>query len=44
MEKPVWAESGTFDMPRTMSTEELPDDTRRIKGRCCINRYEGAGP
>ena len=35
----VAAESGTCDTPRNMPTEELPDDIRRIKEKCQINRY-----
>ena len=35
----VASESGTCDTPRNMPTEELPDDIRRIKTKCRINRY-----
>lgn len=35
----VTAGSGTCDTPRNMSAEELPDDIRRIKAKCRINRY-----
>jgi DNA-binding transcriptional MerR regulator len=35
----VAAESGTCDAPRNMPMEELPDDIRRIKEKCQINRY-----
>jgi DNA-binding transcriptional MerR regulator len=35
----VAAESGTCDTPRNMPMEELPDDIRRIKEKCQINRY-----
>lgn len=35
----VASESGTCDTPRNMPTEELPDDIRRIKAKCRINRY-----
>ena len=35
----VAAESGTCDTPRGMPAEELPEDIRRIKRRCRINRY-----
>jgi DNA-binding transcriptional MerR regulator len=35
----VAIESGTCDTPRNMPVEELPDDIRRIKSKCRINRY-----
>lgn len=35
----VAAESGTCDTPRNMPPDELPDDIRRIKSKCRINRY-----
>lgn len=35
----VAAESGTCDTPRNMPLDELPDDIRRIKAKCRINRY-----
>jgi DNA-binding transcriptional MerR regulator len=35
----VAAESGTCDTPRNMPVEDLPDDIRRIKAKCRINRY-----
>jgi len=35
----VAAESGTCDTPRNMPFEELPDDIKRIKAKCRINRY-----
>ena len=35
----VASESGTCDTPRNMPAEELPDDIRRIKSKCRINRY-----
>ena len=35
----VAAESGTCDTPRTMPFEELPEDIKRIKAKCRINRY-----
>ena len=35
----VAAESGTCDTPRNMPFEELPDDIKRIKVKCRINRY-----
>ena len=34
----VARESGTCDTPRNMPTDELPDDIRRIKAKCRINR------
>lgn len=35
----VAPESGTCDTPRNMPVEDLPDDIRRIKAKCRINRY-----
>lgn len=35
----VAAESGTCDIPRNMPLDELPDNIRRIKAKCRINRY-----
>ena len=35
----VAAESGTCDTPRTMPVDELPDNIKRIKAKCRINRY-----
>lgn len=35
----VAAESGTCDTPRNMPLDELPDNIRRIKAKCRINRY-----
>jgi DNA-binding transcriptional MerR regulator len=35
----VARESGTCETPRNMPEEELPEDIRRIKTRCRINRY-----
>ena len=35
----VASESGTCDTPRNMPYEELPDDIKRIKAKCRINRY-----
>ena len=35
----VATESGTCDTPRNMSVDDLPDDIRRIKTKCRINRY-----
>ncbi|MBQ9058418.1 MAG: MerR family transcriptional regulator [Atopobiaceae bacterium] len=35
----VAAESGSCDVPRNMPHEELPEDIRRIKAKCRINRY-----
>ena len=35
----VAAESGTCETPKNMPLDELPDDIRRIKAKCRINRY-----
>ena len=35
----VAQESGTCDTPRNMPYEDLPDDIKRIKAKCRINRY-----
>ena len=35
----VARESGTCDTPRNMPYEELPEDIKRIKAKCKINRY-----
>ena len=35
----VASESGTCDTPRNMPFDELPDDIKRIKAKCRINRY-----
>lgn len=35
----VAAKSGTCDTPKNMPAEELPEDIRRIKAECRINRY-----
>ena len=35
----VASESGTCETPRNMPADELPDDIRRIKAKCRINRY-----
>lgn len=35
----VAAESGTCDTPRNMPSDELPEEIRRIKQECRINRY-----
>ncbi|MDO4796790.1 MAG: MerR family transcriptional regulator [Coriobacteriales bacterium] len=35
----VASKSGTCDTPRNMPDDELPDDIRRIKAKCRINRY-----
>ena len=35
----VASESGTCDTPREMPFDELPEDIRRIKAKCRINRY-----
>ena len=35
----VARESGTCDTPRNMPYDELPDDIKRIKDKCRINRY-----
>jgi DNA-binding transcriptional MerR regulator len=35
----VAAESGTCDTPKNMPVEELPEEIRRIKTECRINRY-----
>ena len=35
----VAAESGTCDTPRSMPSDELPEEIRRIKQECRINRY-----
>ncbi len=35
----VAKESGTCDTPKNMPIEELPEDIRRIKAECRINRY-----
>ena len=35
----VASESGTCDTPKNMSFDELPDDIKRIKAKCKINRY-----
>lgn len=35
----VASESGTCDTPRNMPTDELPENIRRIKSKCRINRY-----
>ena len=35
----VARESGTCDTPRNMPYEDLPDDIKRIKAKCRINRY-----
>ena len=35
----VARESGTCDTPRNMPYEELPEDIKRIKVKCKINRY-----
>ena len=35
----VAAELGTCDTPRTMPVDELPDNIKRIKAKCRINRY-----
>ena len=35
----VASESGTCDTPREMPFENLPDDIKRIKAKCRINRY-----
>ena len=35
----VAAESGTCDTPRNMPYDELPDNIKRIKAKCRINRY-----
>jgi len=33
------SESGTCDTPRNMSYDELPDNIKRIKAKCRINKY-----
>jgi DNA-binding transcriptional MerR regulator len=35
----VARESGTCDTPKNMPYDELPDDIKRIKAKCRINRY-----
>ena len=35
----VASESGTCDTPRGMPFDELPEDIKRIKAKCRINRY-----
>ena len=35
----VARESGTCDTPKNMPYEELPEDIKRIKAKCKINRY-----
>jgi DNA-binding transcriptional MerR regulator len=35
----VALESGTCDTPKNMPLDELPEDIRRIKSKCRINRY-----
>lgn len=35
----VASESGTCDTPREMPFDELPEDIKRIKAKCRINRY-----
>lgn len=35
----VATESGTCETPKNMPEDELPDDIRRIKAKCRINRY-----
>ena len=35
----VASESGTCDTPKNMPLDELPDNIRRIKEKCRINRY-----
>ena len=35
----VAAESGSCDTPKNMPYEELPDNIKRIKEKCRINRY-----
>ena len=35
----VARESGTCDTPKNMPYDELPEDIKRIKDRCRINRY-----
>ena len=35
----VARESGTCDTPKNMPYDELPEDIKRIKGKCRINRY-----
>ena len=35
----VAAKSGTCDTPKNMPVEELPEDIRRIKAECRINRF-----
>ena len=35
----VARESGTCDTPRNMPYDELPEDIKRIKDKCRINRY-----
>ena len=35
----VASESGTCDTPRNMPLDELPEDIKRIKAECRINRY-----
>ena len=35
----VARESGTCDTPRNMPYDELPDNIKRIKAKCRINRY-----
>ena len=35
----VASESGTCDTPRNMPFDELPEDIKRIKAKCRINRY-----
>ena len=35
----VASESGTCDTPKNMPFDELPDNIKRIKAKCRINRY-----